>query len=355
MNEKYQIAEYNQTVAALSILREKYGRRFDVTTTKGMNAAREARAEVRGYRTSVEKLRAELKAPLLERGKLIDADAKRITAELASIEEPIDAAIKAEERRKEEEKAAKARAEAERVARINARLLHIRRVPTSLIGRPASEIEAEIARLTAYQPDPAEFTEFLPEAIAARNEVCAVLETMLIERKRADEEQARIQAEREELERLRQQDEERKAEQRRIEAEAKAKADAEAAAIRKVQEAESARIAAAQRELDERQRKIDEEEKQQAQEAEAKKARNGRSKKASNPLEELASAVPAGLPIFSALKMAYDMGYEDGVVAAKTAKKYAVECPMCGHPESILIEDDVSCPKCGHVSIAADE
>jgi len=122
-----------------------------------------------------------------------------------------------------------------------------------------------------------------------------------------------------------------------------------------VQEAESARIAAAQRELDERQRKIDEEEKQQAQEAEAKKARNGRSKKASNPLEELASAVPAGLPIFSALKMAYDMGYEDGVVAAKTAKKYAVECPMCGHPESILIEDDVSCPKCGHVSIAADE
>jgi len=194
MNEKYQIAEYNQTVAALSILREKYGRRFDVTTTKGMNAAREARAEVRGYRTSVEKLRAELKAPLLERGKLIDADAKRITAELASIEEPIDAAIKAEERRKEEEKAAKARAEAERVARINARLLHIRRVPTSLIGRPASEIEAEIARLTAYQPDPAEFTEFLPEAIAARNEVCAVLETMLIERKRADEEQARIQA-----------------------------------------------------------------------------------------------------------------------------------------------------------------
>ncbi|MDS4026127.1 MAG: hypothetical protein RKO25_03915 [Candidatus Contendobacter sp.] len=201
--ETYQIQEYNQTATALSLLRAKYNGPFITTTKEGMAAAKAARAEVRGYRTTVEKLRTKLKAPLIERGALIDTEAKRINAELIAIEEPIDAAIKAEERRKEEEKAAKARAEAERIAQINARLLGIRRIPTSLLGKPATEIKAEIARLTTHQPDPTEFAEHLPEAIAATIEVRAVLEKMYIERQRADEEKARIEEEREELARLR--------------------------------------------------------------------------------------------------------------------------------------------------------
>lgn len=201
--ETYQIQEYNQTTAALSLLREKYSGPFDATTKEGMAAAKAARAEVRGYRTTIEKLRAELKNPLLERGKLIDAEAKHITAELASIEEPIDAAIKAEERRKEEEKAAKARAEAARVERIKANLTAIRQKVTTAIGKHANIIADALDWANNYQPDPTEFAEYLPEAIATRNEIRAVLETMLNERRAADAEQARIQAEREELARLR--------------------------------------------------------------------------------------------------------------------------------------------------------
>ncbi len=86
-------------------------------------AIEEARAVVRGYRTALETLRKEIKAPALERCRLIDDEAKRITAELLKIEEPIDTAIKAEEQRKEEEKAAKARAEAEREGRSTRRIM----------------------------------------------------------------------------------------------------------------------------------------------------------------------------------------------------------------------------------------
>lgn len=274
----YEITEYQQTAAAIALLRDKHAGPFDTTTKEGMALAKEARAEVRGFRTSVEKLRAELKAPLLERGKQIDAEAKRITAELIAIEDPIDAAIKAEERRKEEEKAAKARAEADRVAQINARLLHIRRVPTSLIGKPVDEIEREIARMNAYEPDPAEFCEFLPEAIAARNEVRAILETMLIERKRAAEDQARVQAEREELARLR-------------------------ATVAALPPAPTPELSATP-----------------APNTTSTKP-NGRGKRAPalTPLQALIAAVHAGnKKVEDAIQEAYELGYADGIAAAET-------------------------------------
>ena len=308
---EYQIVEYNETAAALAVLKNKYGTVFDVQTPKGLAAAREARAEVRGYRVALEKLRVEIKAPALERTRLIDAEAKRITAELLAIEEPIDAAIKAEETRKAEEKAAKERAEAARVAAIQARIAAIRHCYTAALNKTAVEIMIAIEQIEAMELQECDFEELLQEADTAQDETRAALIVLL----------------------------ERQAEQRRIEAEAKAKAEQEAAAIRQQQEAEAARIAAAQRELDERQRKIAEEEARQQREAEAKakaaqdeadakakaeaeakaKAKNGRGKKVVNPLQELEGAIGAGMPLSTALKMAYDIGYEDGIKAAQVA------------------------------------
>ena len=374
MNEmNLQIQEYNETAAALAVLKNKYGTVFDVQTPKGLAAAREARAEVRSYRVALEKLRVEIKAPALERTRLIDAEAKRITAELLAIEEPIDAAIKAEETRKAEEKAAKERAEAARVAAIQARIAAIRHCYTAAVNKTAAEITTAIEQIEAMALAPDDFAEFMPEAKAAQDETRAALIILLSQQIAKEAEQARVIAEREELARLRKQEEERKAEQARIDAEAKAKADEQAAEIRKAQEAEAARIAAAQKELDERQRKIDEEEARQKREAEAKakaaqdeaeakakaeaeaeakakaeaeaeaeakakakaeaeaeakakaeaeakaKAKNGRGKKVVNPLQELEGAIGAGMPLSTALKMAYDIGYEDGIKAAQIA------------------------------------
>ncbi len=250
MTEQFNITEYNETAAALSLLREKYsGQRFEVTTTKGMEEAKKARTEVKGYRVALEKVRVELKAPALERTRLIDAEAKRITAELLAIEEPIDQQIKAEEQRKEEEKAAKARAESARLAGIAAQISAIRLLVIMVAHQPATVIKAELEKAQALELSEAEFQEFLPDAQEVleetRKDLQAALNARLLyeaEQARIKAEQeteaARIQAEREELAKLREAEAARQAEQARIETEARKAEQARLQAEREVQEAE---------------------------------------------------------------------------------------------------------------------
>ena len=100
------LAEFSRVEAGIAALTKAYaGVVYDVTTTEGMGAAREARRIIREPRYEVEKVRKDAKAPLLALGKEIDAEAKRITAALLAIEEPIDQQIAAEEARKEAEHA----------------------------------------------------------------------------------------------------------------------------------------------------------------------------------------------------------------------------------------------------------
>ncbi|MCB1768648.1 MAG: hypothetical protein KDJ31_02945, partial [Candidatus Competibacteraceae bacterium] len=165
---EYQIAEYNQTAAALTELRSRYVRSYDVSTTAGMAEAKEARATVRGYRVALEKTRVEIKAPALERTRLIDAEARRITAELLKIEEPIDTAIKAEEQRKAEEKAAKERAEAARIEAIKFRIAYFQERVIAASNKDSKTITAILKDLEAAKLDEADYQEMLPAAISAK-------------------------------------------------------------------------------------------------------------------------------------------------------------------------------------------
>lgn len=294
MTEQYQIAEYSQTAAALAILREKYHGPFDVTTTKGMGMAKEARAEVRGYRVALEKVRIEIKAPALERTRLIDAEAKRITAELLAIEEPIDAAIKAEETRKAEEKAARERAEAARVAAIQTRLDAIRQRVLTVANRDAAALRAALADASAFAPDPDAFAERWPDAMQAIAEVRQALETLLAEREaqeaRRAEEATRLQAEREEL--ARQQAE---LDQRRADEEAQRRAERE----------ELARLRAAE-----------EERRQQEAEAQARRQAEITAKPAqADPLAAIKNALVAGtITGPEAIDQAYQLGFQAGLL-----------------------------------------
>ena len=197
------IAEYRTTAAALALLRAKYAAPFDVTTGQGLTAAKAARAEVRGLRGALEKTRAEIKAPVLAQGQRIDAEAKRINAELLAIEEPIDAAIQAEEMRKAEEKAARARAEAARVAGLQAPIDALRQRVLDVVSRDAAALREALAEAQAFEPDPDAFAERWPDAMKAIGEVRSALETLLAEREAREqaraEEDARQQAQREEL------------------------------------------------------------------------------------------------------------------------------------------------------------
>jgi hypothetical protein len=249
-----EIVEYSQTEQALAALREKYKDVvFDVSTGKGMTAAKEARAELRGLRTTLEKKRVEIKAPALERCRMIDAEAKRITAELSKLEDPIDERIKAEEARKEEERLARLEAERQRLQAINDKIDAIRALPATLVGKPSVIIQGQLAKLRAQTLDQAEFAELLPTAQDAHTAAIARIEDQLRAQQEHEAEAARIKAEREELERLREADRLRREEEERKAAAARAEQERADRERREREEAEHrARLEAEARERAER-------------------------------------------------------------------------------------------------------
>lgn len=191
-----QIAEYSVTAAALGELRGKYERvLFPVATTAGMKDAVAARAELRGLRISLEAKRKEIKGPALERCRLIDAEAKDITAVLTSLEDPINAQIQAEQARKEAEKVERERKEAERKAAIQNKIDVIRAIPLAMAGLPSAEFDTEIAELRAFVPGD-EFAEFKDDATAAANAAVVALLGMQEKQIAVEAEAARIEAER---------------------------------------------------------------------------------------------------------------------------------------------------------------
>ena len=94
-----QITEYNPITAALASIEKYRGVVLDVSTDKGMKEAKAIHREVAAPRIALEKARKQLKEDVLERGRLIDGEAKRIASQIAAIEDPIKSQIEAEERR----------------------------------------------------------------------------------------------------------------------------------------------------------------------------------------------------------------------------------------------------------------
>ena len=170
-----------------------------------MKMAKEARADVRGYRTGLEKMRKELKAPALERSRLIDAEARSITEELLELEKPIDVQIKEFEAKIEAERQAKIEAEVKRVEDIQDRIAELRSAVTavSCMGAPTSEkVQDFINDINALTVD-SSFGEFEDQGKDAKTATLATLRELFDAAVEREKEAARIAAEREELDKLR--------------------------------------------------------------------------------------------------------------------------------------------------------
>lgn len=230
------ITEYSATEAALTELAARFkGVVFDVTTTKGMDEAKKGRAEIRTLRTSLEAKRVEIKKPALERCRLIDAEAARITSALTELESPIDALIKKEERRKEEERAAKAKAEADRIERIKQRIDDISFAVVDASGKTAAQIAAVLEETRATVIDES-YQEFKDQAQLAKDAAIGRLMVLHNQAIAHEAEQERIKAERAELARLRAEQEERnRLEQARIAEETRKRLAAEAESRAKIE------------------------------------------------------------------------------------------------------------------------
>ncbi len=195
-----------------------------VDDTEGFEKVHKARMEVRTLRTSVEKSRTALKASALAFGRKVDAEAKRIAAMIAPIEEHLidqEAVVK-----REKDRLAKIEQD-KRDAAIRERLEKL-----SLFGvhRSARDIEG-------YSDE--EFEWFLKDSekkyIAKQAEEEAERQRATEEAERNRIESERLKAEREAIEAEQRQHAEELAEQKRIQEE-------ELRKVREYQEAEEKRI-----------------------------------------------------------------------------------------------------------------
>jgi colicin import membrane protein len=253
------VSEYATTAVVIADLRSRHaGVVYDVAESKQMKLAKEARAEIRGYRTGLEKTRKEIKAPALEHCRLIDSEAQRLTAELVALEEPIDVQIKAEESRAEVERLEKIEAEIFRVEAIQQRIDGIRNVPASLVGKPSVIITGQLAKLEAEVLDEDEFAEHYQAARDALELSISRVKQMHTDQLAHEAEQKQIAADRSELERMRLENVRLSREAADAETSRRAEADrlaqverervaAEERAQREAEQAEQARLAAIER------------------------------------------------------------------------------------------------------------
>ena len=237
-----EIAEYNQTEAALTELRERMaGVEYEVTTVKGMAVAKADRAEVRGLRTALEAKRKEIKGPALEHCRLIDAEAKRITIELLKLEEPIDAQIKIEEARKEVEREARELAERQRITAIHERIAAIREyVALALSCRTSERVQSLQDKLAEIDTSTG-FDEFQTEAAEVQRVAGQRVEEILTEKLADEAEKERIKAEQARIKAEQQAEAARlKAERAELEAQRAAQVAAAQAAQARIDEANAA-------------------------------------------------------------------------------------------------------------------
>lgn len=218
-NGTVNVAEYSQTNAALAGLKEKYAVLPDVNTAAGYELAKAGIKELTSFRTSLEEARKRVKAPFLQAGTIIDAEAKRITAELVALEEPLKAAKKEVDDRKERERQ-------ERIARLQVKVDAIKAMPAQVRGQSSAKINEMLDRVGEIDAMH-DFYDLTKEAVAARQEALDELTRMLTERlafEAAEEERRALEAQNAELRRqqeaqqaeLRRQQEELQRQQREL-------------------------------------------------------------------------------------------------------------------------------------------
>lgn len=116
---KVEVVEYSQTEAALAELRSRFAEVPDCSNKENYEFVKAGIRELVKYRTTLEKKRKEIKQPMVEAGRIVDAEAKRITGAIKEIEQPLVEAKKAQDELKE-------RQEQERIARLHQKVDAIR-------------------------------------------------------------------------------------------------------------------------------------------------------------------------------------------------------------------------------------
>lgn len=184
------LAQFQQVEPNLVALAETYRAvAFDCTTTKGLDAAKKARADLRDNgRYMLQNAEKRIKAEVNDLKSVMAAEVARLIEIIKPVEDHVDGQIKAEEARKE----AIAEAERQRKARHEEGIAKIIGYRERAKGQPSAAIQQAIDSLSAVAIGES-WEEFQAKAQAEMNATIASLEA-LRDQAKADEE-ARAQAE----------------------------------------------------------------------------------------------------------------------------------------------------------------
>lgn len=251
------IAEYRPHEEQIVRLESAYAKLVvDCTTSDGLANAKEVRVDIRDVRYALANTTKTALIPYQQKVK--DAQARvnqvkefgeALKARVLVLEEPVDEAIKAEEKRVADAKAEKERLEQERIEAIRAKITRFSSVAAAYASRSSADVAGVLQSVKESVILPQEYYEFEAEGTIARDNAIEQLEMLhksAVEREEAAE---KLLAQQRELEELR--------EKQRI-------ADSEAEELRKQRaEEDRKRLKQQQDELDQQRRDMEAQQRQQ--------------------------------------------------------------------------------------------
>lgn len=233
----------------------------DCSTSEGLANAKEVRVDIRDVRYALANTTKTALVPYQQKVKEAQARVNQVKdfgealkARVLVLEEPVDEAIKAEEKRVADAKAEKERLEHERIEAIRTKINRFSSVAAAYASRSAADVSNTLQSVKEAVILPEEYGEFEAEATIARDNAIDQLEALhksALEREVAAE---KLLAQQRELDELR--------EKQRI-------ADAEAEELRKQRaEEDRKRLKQQQDELDQQRRDMEAQQRQQREQQE---------------------------------------------------------------------------------------
>jgi hypothetical protein len=277
------IAEYRPHEEQIVRLEGTYAKLVvDCSTNEGLANAKEVRVDIRDVRYALDKTTKTALTPYQQKVK--DAQARvnqvkefgeTLRTRVLAIEEPVDEAIKAEEKRIAAIKAERERVEAERVDAIRVKITRFSSVAAAYASRSAADVATILQSVKESVILPEEYGEFEAEGTIARDNAIEQLETLHKSAVEREDAAAKLLAQQKELDELR--------EKQRI-------ADAEAEELRKQRaEEDRQRLKKQQEELDQQRRDMEaQQRKQREQQEEHQRQQRERDAQYQRDQEELA-------------------------------------------------------------------
>lgn len=287
----------------------------DCSTSEGLANAKEVRVDIRDVRYALANTTKTALVPYQQKVKEAQARVNQVKdfgealkARVLVLEEPVDEAIKAEEKRIADAKAEKERLEQERIEAIRAKINRFSAVAAAYASRSAADVSNILQGVKEAVILPEEYGEFEAEATIARDNAIDQLEVLhksALEREAAAE---KLMAQQKELDELR--------EKQRI-------ADAKAEELRKQRaEEDRQRLKKQQDELDQQRRDMEEQQRQQREQHEEQqrqqRERDAQYQRDQEELARLRAQAAAPAPVIATAPASIEAKAEVAPVSSQT-------------------------------------